>query len=59
MIIKCPYAYTEYEENYHLDMCRLHPEKLYGVKESDCEQCPQCSDKKWQEWRRSLREVSE
>ena len=54
MIPKCPHAYTEREENYHLDMCRLHPEKLYGVEESDCEWCLYCPDKEWQEWKHSL-----
>lgn len=54
MIIKCPHAYTEYEENCRLDMCRLHPEKLYGVGENDCEWCLYCPDKEWQEWKHSL-----
>ena len=59
MIPKCPHAYTEREENYHLDMCRLHPEKLYGVEEKDCEWCLYCPDKEWQEWKHSLHPAPE
>ena len=35
----CPYAYPERDENYTLDMCRLHPEKLWGVTEGFCLEC--------------------
>ena len=35
----CPYAYPERDENYTLDMCRLHPEKIWGVTEGFCLEC--------------------
>lgn len=50
----CPYAYPERDENYTLIMCRLHPEKIWGVEEKDCEWCPKCPDKDWQAWKHSL-----
>lgn len=36
----CPYHYTEMSPPEHYEMCRLHPNALYGVKVSDCAGCP-------------------
>ena len=57
-MINCPHIIPERDENYTLNMCLMHPEKIWGVTESDCEQCPICHDKKWQEWRRSPHKAS-
>lgn len=35
----CPHGYEEPDENYRLDMCRLHPEKIWGVTEGYCAEC--------------------
>jgi len=35
----CTHIYWESVENYHLDMCHLHPEKIWGVDGADCEAC--------------------
>ena len=32
----CPNGYYEPDENYTLDMCKLHPEKIWGVTEGFC-----------------------
>ena len=36
---QCPCGYYEREENYTLDMCEVHNEKIYGVTEADCLDC--------------------
>lgn len=36
----CRYYRHHVEENYHLAICKMHPEKLYGVQDEDCENCP-------------------
>lgn len=59
MMRDCPYAYPERDENYTLNMCRLHPEKIWGVEEKDCEWCPKCPDKDWQAWKHSLHETED
>ena len=35
----CPYGYFEPDENYTLDMCHIHPEKIWGVTKTDCQEC--------------------
>lgn len=53
----CPYEYPERDGDCTLSMCRLHPEKIWGVEEKDCMDCPKCPDKDWQAWKHSLHET--
>jgi len=39
----CPYGYFESDENYSLSMCRLHPDKIWGVSKADCMACANIS----------------
>lgn len=54
VMFDCLHRYQERDENYTLDMCDIHPEKIWGVSEKDCEKCPLCPDKDWQAWKHSL-----
>lgn len=35
----CIHHYYEKDENYHLDMCKKHPEMIWGVDSFTCEGC--------------------
>ena len=54
VMFDCLHRYQERDENYTLDMCDIHPEKIWGVSEKDCEKCLLCPDKDWQAWKHSL-----